>query len=105
MQFDTIGQNIRKYRLEKKMRQDILAERAGLSVNYIGMVERGEKMPSLKTFICIVNALEVSADMVLCDVVDNGFMVRNTILTEKMDKLPAEKRNRIYDVIETLLRY
>ena len=105
MQFDTIGKNIRKYRLEKKMRQDILAEKAGLSVNYIGMVERGEKMPSLKTFICIVNALGVSADMVLCDVVDNGFMVRNTILTEKMDKLPAEKRNRIYDVIETLLRY
>lgn len=105
MQFDTIGKNIRKYRLERKMRQDTLAERAGLSVNYIGMVERGEKMPSLKTLICIVNALEVSADMVLCDVVDNGFLVRNTILTEKMDKLPAEKRNRIYDVIETLLRY
>ena len=105
MQFDSIGKNIRKYRLEKKMRQDTLAEKAGLSVNYIGMVERGEKMPSLKTFICIVNALGVSADMVLCDVVDNGFMVRNTILTERMDKLPAEKRNRVYAVIDALLRY
>lgn len=105
MQFDTIGKNIRKYRLEKKMRQDNLAEKAGLSVNYIGMVERGEKIPSLKTFISIVNALEVSADMILCDVVDNGFMVKNTILTEKLDKLPAEQRNRIYGVIDALLRY
>jgi transcriptional regulator with XRE-family HTH domain len=105
MQLDTIGKNIRKYRLEKKMRQDNLAEKAGLSVNYVGMVERGEKIPSLKTFISIVNALGVSADMILCDVVDNGFMVRNTILTEKLDKLSAEQRNRIYSVIDALLRY
>ena len=48
MQLDTIGKNIRKYR------QEDLAERAGLTTNYIGMVERGEKIPSLETFIKIL---------------------------------------------------
>ena len=37
MQLDTIGKNIRKYRLMKKFRQEDLAEKAGLTTNYIGM--------------------------------------------------------------------
>ena len=63
--YESIGKNIRKYRLEKKLRQEDLAERAGLSTNYIGMVERGEKIPALETFITILNVLEVSADVIL----------------------------------------
>lgn len=55
MQYNSIGINIRKFRTEKKLRQEDLAERAGLSANYIGMVERGEKIPSLESFISIVN--------------------------------------------------
>ena len=64
MKLATIGKNIRKYRLMKKLRQEDLAEKAGLTANYIGMVERGEKIPSLETFIKILNTLGVSADMV-----------------------------------------
>ena len=50
MKLDTIGKNIRKFRLAKKLRQEDLAERTGLTANYIGMVERGEKIPSLPCF-------------------------------------------------------
>jgi len=45
MDYRSIGENIRKYRKTKKMTQETLAERAGLSVNYIGSIERGEKLP------------------------------------------------------------
>ena len=105
MQLDTIGKNIRKCRLAKKMRQEDLAEMVGVSSNYIGMMERGEKIPSLETFVSILNALKVSADVILCDVTTTGFTVKNTILTEKMDRLSPHDRARIYEVIETLLRY
>ena len=87
MQLDTIGKNIRKYRLMKKYRQEDLAERAGLTTNYIGMVERGEKIPSLETFIKILNALEVSSDMIIADVLDTGYTVKK------------------YEVIDTLLKH
>lgn len=60
MKLDTIGKNIRKFRLARKLRQEDLAEKTDLTTNYIGMVERGEKIPSLETFIKIVNALGVS---------------------------------------------
>ena len=95
MKLDTIGKNIRKFREIKKLRQEDLAEKTDLTTNYIGMIERGEKIPSLETFINILNSLGVSADMVLSDVLDNGYTVKDSLLNEKLEKLVPEDRNRI----------
>ncbi|MBQ8895713.1 MAG: helix-turn-helix transcriptional regulator [Clostridia bacterium] len=105
MNFDSIGKNIRKYRLAKKLRQEDLAEKTNLSNNYIGMLERGEKIPSLETFILIANTLQVSADMLLSDVISVGYTVKNSLLNEKLSKLSQEDQARIYDVIDTLVRH
>ena len=105
MKYDSIGRNIRKFRLERKLRQEDLAEKTGLSVNYIGMIERGEKMPALDTFIGILNALGVSADMVLADVVDTGYVIKSSMLSEKLNALSPDDRQKIYDVIETMIRH
>ena len=68
------------------------------------MVERGEKIPSLETFIKIVNALGVSSDMILTDVLETGYTVKNSMLNEKLEKIAPEDRNRIYEVIDTLVK-
>lgn len=104
MKLDTIGKNIRKFREAKKLRQEDLAEKAELTTNYIGMIERGEKIPALDTFIKILNAFGVSADMVLSDVLDNGYTVKNSMLNEKLEKLVPEDRNKIYEVIDTMMK-
>ena len=80
MKLATIGKNVRKYRLMKKLRQEDLAEKAGLTTNYIGMVERGEKIPSLETFIKILNALGVSADRI--------YEVLDTLIKQSKQILP-----------------
>ena len=59
---------------------------------------------SLETFIKIVNALGVSSDMVLTDVLETGYTVKNSMLNEKLEKLAPEDRNRIYEVIDTLVK-
>lgn len=105
MNANSIGKNIRTYRRFRKMRQEDLAEKTGLSANYIGMVERGEKIPALETFISIVNALDVSADMILVDVLNTGYVVKNSLLAEKLDKLSKEDRDKIYDVIDTMIKH
>ena len=105
MNLNTIGKNIKKYRLAKKLRQEDLAEKTDLSTNYIGMLERGEKIPSLETLINILNILEISADMVLSDVLNTGYTVKNSILDDKLAKLTDKDRNRIYDVIDVLLKH
>lgn len=105
MKLDTIGKNIRKFREIKKLRQEDSAEKTDLTTNYIGMIERGEKIPSLETFINILNSLGVSADMVLSDVLDNGYTVKDSLLNEKLEKLVPEDRNRIYEVIDTMMKH
>ena len=51
MNIDSIGKNIREARLALNLRQEDLAERTDLSAKYIGMIERGEKVPALQTLV------------------------------------------------------
>lgn len=67
MDNSSIGRRIRKARERKGWRQEDFAEKIGLSVTYTGMIERGEKVPRLETFITIANVLGVSADQLLAD--------------------------------------
>lgn len=55
-----VGQKIRAYRVQKKMTQEELAERADLHHTYIGQVERGEKSLTLNSLEKILDALNVS---------------------------------------------
>lgn len=105
MDLKSIGRNIRKFRQEQNFRQEDLAERAGLSVNYVGALERGEKYPSLETFIVIANALHVTSDMLLSDVLLEGYTVKDSLLAQKLDSLSERERIKIYAVIDTLLQF
>lgn len=105
MDYRTIGANLRKYRVQKKLRQEDVAERANLSVNYVGAVERGERLPSLETFITILNAIGASADVVLSEVLENGYEVKNSLLAEKLKSLSKEELTRVYEVLDALLKH
>ena len=105
MGLESIGKHISEFRHLRKLRQEDLAEITGLSTNYIGAVERGEKIPSLETFIDILNALSISADMVLSDVLQEGYQVNATKLSDQIKDLPVKDQKRIFDVIETLIKH
>ncbi len=83
----------------------MLAEKANLTSNHLGMLERGAKTTTLGTFINIVNALGVSADMLLCDVVEIGYTVKNSILDGKISKLSQKDRAEIYEVIDVMIKH
>ena len=76
-----------------------------MSTNYVGALERGEKLPSLEALITIINALSVSADMIMSDVLIAGYEVKNSLLNQKLEKLSAEDRTMIYEVIDVLMRH
>lgn len=105
MDTSLIGKRIRKYREAKGWRQEDLAERAGLSVTYTGMIERGEKLPRLETFITIANVLEVSADLLLADVLSSGYDIKSSEMTEAIAALTPRERDRIYRVIDAMIGF
>ncbi len=63
--FKQIGSRIRAARIEKKMSQADLAEKAHLCLPQISELELGKVKMTLFTFIKIVEALQVSADSIL----------------------------------------
>lgn len=97
--------NIRECRKQKNMSQEELAERAGLSKNYISELERYEKSPSLETFIKLINALEISADVILQDTLINGYKVKSSLLAEKLENLSTEKQKEILAVVDTMIKF
>ena len=105
MNTSSIGKRIRKYRENKGWRQEDFAEKIGLSVTYTGMIERGEKVPKLETFITIANTLGVSADLLLADVLETGYDVKSSIMTEEIAKLSPNERERIYKVVGAMIEF
>lgn len=103
MKLDSIGRNIRKFRVDKKVRQEDLAEMTNLSATYIGMVERGEKTPSLESFLSIVNALNISADLVLSEVLSHKYEIKASVLNDKIEQLSQKDKMLILDVVETII--
>lgn len=56
----SIGQLIKELRVEKRMRQNELAEKADLSRNYLSEIENENADPSLRALRKITLALDVS---------------------------------------------
>ena len=62
----TLNDTIRALRRERGMTQEQLANEVGVVVTHISHIETGNSVPSLKTLIDIINALDCSADELLC---------------------------------------
>mgnify|MGYP002773895722 FL=1 len=59
-EFQHIGLNIKKFRKKEGITQQILADKIGKSLNFVGKIEVGFDHPSLYTLIDIAKALNVS---------------------------------------------
>ena len=55
-----VGRNAERIRRERGLTQERLAERSGLSQQYISDLERGRRNPTIVTIFELATALEVS---------------------------------------------
>ena len=61
----TLGTRIRERREALGWSQAELAEAAGVTPNYVGVLERGEKLPALETLAAVAEAMRVSMGALL----------------------------------------
>lgn len=62
---EVMAVNLRRIRHDKKMTQEELADRAGLSARYIGAIERANKSASVTVLGRIAEALGVEAAVLI----------------------------------------
>jgi transcriptional regulator with XRE-family HTH domain len=60
-----VAENLKITRIRKKLSQETLANKAGLSVSYISMLERGQRTPPLDTLELLAKALGVTPTQLL----------------------------------------
>ena len=88
MDLKAVGQRIKAAREAKNLTQEELAGLVNLSPTHVSVIERGLKVTKLDTFIAIANALDVSADTLLIDVVTHSVSGVTNELSEMIEKLP-----------------
>lgn len=99
----TLGKRIREARIEKGLTQQALAEKANISMMYLGEIERGIKMPSINSFVQILEALDVSADYVLRDVLSSGKEFVSDEIVEKLRNLTPRQRKTAVDILDAYI--
>lgn len=91
----SFGARLREQRKLKGWTIERFAEQVGLSPNYMGDLERGQKLPRFETFLRIVEVLDVSADTLIRDTVSPASYVATDELSRKLEALtPQQKRQR-----------
>ena len=91
-----LGQRLRQQRKRRGLTIEQLAEMIGLSKNYVSLIERGQKLPSMATLIKIVNSLHISADVLLCDEVESVSCVVDEELDQRIRALEPHQRKAVF---------
>ena len=102
MDLRPIGNRIKLARESKKLTQEELAVMVDLTPAHISVIERGVKPPKLETFVRIANALEVSADALLMDVVDNSTKGIACELYDYVSNLSKKEREKVLTVVRVM---
>lgn len=61
------GDVLRRFRRDRHLSQEALAEAANLTADYIGFIERGENVPTLTVILKLARALSVDASELLAE--------------------------------------
>ena len=85
MDYKSLGMRIRKRRKAMRMTQEELARKLGLSLSFLGHIERGTRKASIETLVAIANELSLSVD----------FMLQDSLHESVLQKTPASGRQRV----------
>ena len=95
MDYISLGAAIRQKCSERGWKIAILADKVGVSEDFIGKIERATDIPSLQTVVAIAKALEVSVDSLL----RNDLVIADVSLCEELNSLLTNmnpKRKKLF---------
>ena len=104
MERAAMGKRIRGERLKKGYTQQEVAEKAEICVMYLSEIERGIKMPSLNSFVQIIQALEVSADYILRGELSSGQTYIYDEIAQKLKELTPAQRRTAADILDAYIK-
>lgn len=97
-----IGHRVRTIRKRRGLTQERLSELINCTPTYISHIESGNKSMSLETLILIANALNVTADELLVDSLQNTLKVSNHAFTSLLNDCTEYERRVLLDTVASV---
>lgn len=94
---DEVGKRIMERRKKLGMTQEALAEKSGVTTQFVSYTESGKRAMRPENLMKIALALGVSTDYILTgDIIDKDKL----LLSEKLDKLTADEVRIVESIID-----
>lgn len=108
-----LGRNIRIYRERNQLTQEELAEETGYSVSYIGLLERGERLPKIPVLLDLCEVLKATPNSLLGytsprkkSPVDDFSNIDFRLLdmTEDISQMEKKDQKVLFEMLEQIIR-
>lgn len=90
-----LGQRIMQLRKKQGLTQKELSERAGVSLSFMGLIERGERKASLETIVSIANELGVGLNYLFAASLKN-------VSSEMKPELTLSQRQKLNTLLDEM---
>jgi transcriptional regulator with XRE-family HTH domain len=101
---ELIGKRIKEARQAKRLSQEALSEKIGMSAKYLSSVERGKENPTLDTLIKLADALEVEASELFNYQHERSPEELRQLVSRLMDEGQDEKLRLMAKIITAIYR-
>ena len=97
--YKDVGQRIKEKRIERGLTQEKLSELVGIGSSHMSHIEGGSTVPSFEVFISILNALDCSADELLCREVAAAKPLLNSWLSDIIADCDPTETKILTDIV------
>lgn len=98
-----LGRRMHEARKRCSMSSDKLAELCGVGAVHIRKIESGAKLPSIKIFVAICNALHTSPQYLLQDSLEPNDLEAQIQILNKMNQLQDTQSDMLCTLLNSLL--
>ncbi|MBQ7356534.1 MAG: helix-turn-helix transcriptional regulator [Clostridia bacterium] len=105
MERPIMGDRVKELRKKRRLTQEQLAEKIGVSLQYVSEIERGLSMPSMQVFLKLLEVLDASADYLLRDMVSCANPYGDKQIAARLERLSPKQRQALMAIIDAYMEY
>ena len=90
MIYENFGRRVQQQRKLARLTQEQLSEKAGISLSFLGHIERGTRKASVDTLVKLCNALSISPNLLLQDSLSDNLLGGSDDLSPSQRRLLRE---------------
>lgn len=102
MNYTLLGKRIKEKRTAYSLTQEQLAEKVGISTNFLACIEIGKKHGSFETYVKIANILDVTIDSLIYEPKEENTKLEKQLI-EVFNKAEKYEKNLIINIAKTVI--